>query len=148
MPTMHSYTISLRIESAKLDTSRVTQELGMTPWQTRSTGQYRSPNSVFEEALWEFDVAPRQSEVATENWPHWPQWESLEKAFEKLLSIFTPHADRIQSCRQDHNVYVWVGHFSSSFDGGPRLSPHTLKALGDFGVPVWVDTHFIDDPKP
>lgn len=28
------------------------------------------------------------------------------------------------------------------------LLPHTLKALGDFGVPFWMDTHFIDDPKP
>lgn len=78
----------------------------MTPWQTRSAGQYRSLNSVFEEALWEFEIAPEQSEVSAKNWPHWPQWESLEKAFEKLLSIFTPHADRIQSYRQNHNVYI------------------------------------------
>jgi hypothetical protein len=145
---MHSYTVSLRIESAKLDTSRVTQELGITPWQTRSAGQYRSPNSVFEEALWEFEVTPEQPDVAAENWPHWPQWKSLEKAFEKLLSIFAPHASRIQSYRHDHKVYIWVGHFSSSFAGGPQLSPELLKALGDFGVPVWVDTHFIEDTRP
>ncbi|MFI5127471.1 MAG: DUF4279 domain-containing protein [Candidatus Acidiferrales bacterium] len=145
---MHSYTVSLRIESAKLDTSRITEELGMAPWQTRFAGQYRSPKSVWEKALWEFDVQPEQSDVATENWPHWPQWKSLEKAFEKLLSIFTPYAKRIQSYKHDHDVYIWVGHFSSSFDGGPRLSPEILKALGDFGVAVWVGTYFIEDPKP
>lgn len=148
MKDMHSYTVSLRIESAKLDTSRVTEELGITPWQTRFVGQYRGPTSVWSEALWEFEVAPEQPDVAPENWPHWAQWESLEKAFEKLLSIFAPHAKRIQSYKQDHKVYIWVGHFSSSFDGGPRLSAEILKALGDFGVPVWVDTHFIEDPKP
>jgi hypothetical protein len=145
---MHSYTVSLRIESAKLDTTRVTEELGMTPTQTRCAGQYRSPSSVFEEALWEFDVAPEQPDVAPENWPHWPQWKSLEKAFEKLLSFFAPRARRIQSYRLDHNVYIWLGHFSSSFDGGPRLSPEILKALGEFGVQVWVDVHFIEDPRP
>jgi uncharacterized protein DUF4279 len=144
---MHSYTVSMRIESAKLDTSRVTQELGITPRQTRFAGQYRSPNSVFEEALWEFEVTAEQPDVAPENWPHWPQWKSLEKAFENLLSIFTPHAKLIQSYKHDHNVYIWVGHFSSSFDGGPRLSPEILKALGDFGVPDWVDTHFIEDAR-
>lgn len=85
---MHSYTVSLRIESAELDTSRVTEELGITPWQTRFAGQYRSPKSVWEKALWEFDVQPEQSDVATENWPHWPQWKSLEKAFEKTALNF------------------------------------------------------------
>lgn len=145
---MHSYTVSLRIESRTLDTKRVTEELGIVPTQTRVAGQYRSPKSVFEEALWEFEIEPRQPDVAAENWPHWSQWDSLEKAFEKLLSIFSPHADRIQNYAREHNVYIWVGHFSSSFDGGPKLSAQILNALGDFGVPVWVDSHFIDDPSP
>lgn len=144
MTSMHSYTLSLRIESATLDTSRVTKELGMTPTQTRVVGQYRGPNSVWSKALWEFDVAPAESDIAPEKRHDWPQWESLDKAFEKLLRIFSPHVALIQSYRQHYDVYLWVGHFSSSFDGGPRLSAEILKALGNFGVPVWVDTHFVD----
>lgn len=144
---MHSYTVALRIESKSLDTDQVTKELGLAPTQTRFAGQHRSPQSVFEKALWEFDIAPERSDVAAENWPHWPQWESLEKAFEKLLSIFTPHAKRIQSYRQNHKVYIWVGHFSSSFCGGPHLSAEILKALGNFGVQMWIDTYFAEDQE-
>jgi hypothetical protein len=142
---MHSYTVSLRIESARLDVSRVTEELGIAPTQTRTAGQYRSPTSVFEEALWEFDVVPEEHDVALENRPDWPQWESLEAAFKKLLSVFSNHATVLRKYREHHQVYLWVGHFSSSFAGGPRLSTEILKALGDFGVPIWLDTHFIDD---
>jgi hypothetical protein len=142
---MHSYTVSLRIESSTLDVSRVTEDLGIAPTQTRAAGQYRSPTSVFEKALWEFDLVPEELDVAFENRPAWPQWESLEAAFKKLLSIFSKHVTVLGDYGEHHQVYLWVGHFSSSFDGGPRLSAEILKALGNFGVPVWVDTHFIDD---
>ncbi|MGH9781442.1 MAG: DUF4279 domain-containing protein [Candidatus Acidiferrales bacterium] len=141
----------MRIESATLDTSHVTKELGMSPTQTRFVGERRSRNSVWDKALWEFDVESEKADVAPENWPDWPQWDSLEKAFEKLLQIFSSHAALIQSYRQHHDVYLWVGHFYSSFAGGPRLSAKILKALGDFGVQVWIDTHSIDrdgDPNP
>jgi len=148
MANMHSYTVSLRIESATLDASRITEELGVTPTQTRAVGQFRGARSVWTEALWEFDVTPNQSDVAVENWPDWPQWESLEKAFEKLLRTFSHQVPLIQDYRRHHDVYLWVGHFSSSFDGGPRLSPEILKALGSFGVPVWIDTHFVDSERP
>jgi hypothetical protein len=143
--SMHSYTVSLRIESPTLDVLRVTEDLGVAPTQTRAAGQYRSPTSVFEKALWEFDMVPEELDVALENRPHWPQWESLEAAFKKLLSIFSNHASVLRKYGEHHQVYLWVGHFSSSFDGGPRLSAEILKALGNFGVPVWMDTHFIDD---
>lgn len=129
---MHSYTLSLRIESPTLDTSGITRELGMIPTQTRAVGQYRSPSSFWTEALWEFEVVPENR----------PEWDSLEAAFEKLLSVFSAHAAVIQEYRQHHQVYLWVGHFSSSFGGGPRLSAEILKALGNFGVPAWMDTHF------
>jgi hypothetical protein len=141
---MHSYTVSLRIESATLDVKRVTEELGIAPTQTRAAGQYRSTTSVFEKALWEFDIVPEEHDVAPENRPDWPQWESLEAAFKKLLSIFSKHATVLRKYGEHHQIYLWVGHFSSSFDGGPRLSAEILKALGDLGVPIWVDTHFLD----
>ena len=89
---MHSYTVSLRIESPTLDVSSVTEDLGVAPTQTRAAGQYRSPTSVFEKALWEFDMVPEELDVALENRPQWPQWESLEAAFKKLLGIFSNHA--------------------------------------------------------
>ena len=144
---MHSYTVALRIESVSLDTAQVTKELGLTPTQTRFAGQYRSPKSVFEEALWEFDIAPQQPDVDPENWPHRPQWKSLEKGLQKLLSVFSTHAQHLQGYRREHNVYIWIGHFSSSFCGGPQLSAETLKSLGSFGAQLWIDTYFVEDQE-
>jgi hypothetical protein len=142
---MHSYTVSLRIESPTLDVSNVTKDLGIAPTQTRAAGQYRSPTSVFEEALWEFEVVPEKIDFAVEDRPDWPQWKSLEAAFKKLLSVFSNHASILEKYGEHHEIYLWVGHFTSSFGGGPRLSAEILKALGDFGIPVWVETHFIND---
>jgi hypothetical protein len=44
-------------------------------------------------------------------------------------------------------VFLWCGDFSSSFGGGPRLSPQILKALGDFGVELILETYFSDEPE-
>lgn len=151
MTNMHSYTVSLRIESAGLDASRITRELGLTPTQTRFVGQRRGPNNTWEKALWEFEVPAEKSDVAPENWPDWPQWASLEKAFEKLLAILSPLGATVQSYRPQHDVYFFVGHFSSSFDGGPQLSAEILKTLGDFGIRIYMNTFFIgkqESPDP
>lgn len=144
---MHSYTVALRIESVSLDTAQVTKELGLTPTQIRFAGQYRSAKSVFEEALWEFDIAPGQLDVDPENWPHRPQWKSLEKGLQKLLDIFSPYTQHLRGYGREHNVYIWIGHFSSSFCGGPRLSAEILKSLGSFGVQIWIDTHIVEDQE-
>ena len=134
---MHSYTVSLRIESPILDTAEVTKGLGLKPTQTRAVGQRRSPEGVWQKALWEFEVLP-------EGGVH---WESLEAAFSKLIGTFSSHKPLLQEYRGKHDVYLWVGHFSSSFDGGPRLSADILKALGDFGIPLYLATYFSDDER-
>jgi hypothetical protein len=58
-----------------------------------------------------------------------------------LLKIFDSHADALRGYGEKHEVFIWCGIFSSSFDGGPRLSPGMLKALGNFGVSLWLDTY-------
>lgn len=37
----------------------------------------------------------------------------------------------------------WCGHFQSSFDGGPMISPSLLTRLGEFGVLLFID-QFLD----
>jgi len=131
---MHTYTVSLRIQSTALDANRVTKELGLTPTQTRTVGARRSATTVWDKALWELEVFP----VGRSD------WDSLEKGLTALLEIFAAHAQAIHEYAKSHDVYIWCGHFSSRVGGGPHLSAEILKGLGHFGVPFWLETHFSD----
>jgi hypothetical protein len=128
---MHKYTVSLRITSSELDVAQVTKELGLTPTQTRSTADRKSANAVWEKALWEFEVHPQNR----------TDWDSLEEGLATLLKIFDSHADAVRGYGEKPEVFIWCGIFSSSFDGGPHLSAGMLKALGYFGVSLWLDTY-------
>jgi hypothetical protein len=36
----------------------------------------------------------------------------------------------------------WCGHFQSSLDGGPTLSPRILADVASFGLPLFIDNYF------
>jgi Domain of unknown function (DUF4279) len=129
--TMHTYTVSLRIESRTLDTAQITRELAVSPTQTRAVGGRRDAQTVWEKALWEFEVVPDGRS----------DWDSLEIGLAALLKIFSSHSRALQEYSKNHDVYIWCGHFCSGFAGGPHLSAETLKRLGDFGIPLWLDTY-------
>jgi hypothetical protein len=128
---MHNYTVSLRISSAALDAAQATRELGLAPTQTRKVGDRKSADEVWDKALWELEVFPKGR----------TDWDSLEAGLIALLKIFAPQTKAIQEYGKKHDVFIWCGHFSSSFDGGPRLSAEILRALGEFGVPLWFDAY-------
>ena len=128
---MHTYTVALRIQSRELIPSQITQELGMSPTQTRAVGSRRGEDKVWDKGLWELEVFP----------PNGSRWHSLELGVSSLLEILLPHKQALQEQGQRHEVFVWCGHFTSSFDGGPFLSAGMLKTLGDFGLSLWLDTY-------
>jgi len=128
---MHTYTVSLRISSAALDVAQITKELGLAPTQTRTVGERRSADKVWDKALWELEVFPKGRS----------DWDSLEAGLAALLKIFVPHTRALHEYRKNHDVFIWCGHFSSSFDGGLHLSAEILKALGDFGAPLVLDSY-------
>jgi hypothetical protein len=129
---MHTYTVSLRISAAELDVAQITKELNLAPTQTRKVGERKGADAVWDKAMWELEVFPKgQSD-----------WDSLEAALAALLKIFVPQTKAFHEYSKKHDVFIWCGHFSSSFDGGPHLSAEILKALGDFGVPLRLDTYF------
>src|SRR5215469_10253471 len=128
---MHTYTVSLRVESPVLDAAKVTRELAISPTQTRAKGQWRSETSVWNKALWEFEVFPESRS----------HWDALEAGLAALLRTLQPITKMLQEYRKSHDVYIWCGHFSSSFDGGPQFSAEILRKLGDFGIPLWIDTY-------
>jgi hypothetical protein len=74
-------------------------------------------------------------------------WDSLEEGLSALLNIFMPLKKKIAEYAEKYDVNLWCGHFTSSFDGGPTLSPEILKKLGDFGVELFLDTYFQSDEE-
>ncbi len=133
---MHTYTVALRIQSRDLVPSQITKELGITPTQTRAVGEHRGADKVWDKALWELEVFPQDGS----------HWDSLETGLASLLKIVAHHKEVLHEYGHSHEVFIWCGHFSSSFDGGPVLSAEMLRALGDFGFPLWLDTYFSDEP--
>jgi hypothetical protein len=129
---MHTYTVSLRISSPTLDVARVTKELNLVPTQTRQVGARKGASAVWDEALWELEVLPEGRS----------EWDSLEAGLAMLLKTVARHANTLHEYSGKHDVFIWCGHFASSFDGGPHLSAEILKSLGDFGMPLWFDTYF------
>jgi hypothetical protein len=132
---MHTYFVALRISGIDLDLADVSAKLRLEPTQTRVIGQPRSPNSVWDESMWEYEVRSGEGKV---------EWESLEDGLQTVISAFVSRKSELWNYRQRHKVFLWCGHFSSSFSGGPTLSPQILKALGDFGVELILDTYFHD----
>ena len=134
---MHTYTVALRISGTDLDVADVSANLRLKPTQTRVIGQPRSTNSVWDEPMWEYDVRPGEGKAV---------WYSLGDGLQKVLSAFVSRERELRNYQQRYRVFLWCGHFSSSFDGGPTLSPQVLKALADFGVELILDTYFSDEP--
>lgn len=102
---MHTYTVSLRISSAELDVALVTKELRLAPTQTRMVGERKNANEVWDKALWEFEVFPKDR----------TDWESLEAGLAALMSIFVPKTKALQNFRNKQDVFIWCGHFLLKF---------------------------------
>jgi hypothetical protein len=132
---MHRYTVELRISGEHLDPDQITRTLGVTPTQTRRKGERKSETSTWPDNMWSFDARPQGQE----------DWSTLEDGLSSLLNTFGPIRDRVRSCSSGNNVVIWCGHFTSSFDGGPALSPELLRSIGDFGAELFLDTHCCPD---
>jgi len=134
---MHTYSVALRISGTDLDLADISAKLRLKPTQTRVIGQPRSPNSVWPESMWEYEVRPGEGKVV---------WDSLEDGLQTVISAFVSREGELRNYRQRCKVFLWCGHFSSSFCGGPTLSPQMLKALAEFGVELILDTYSSYNP--
>jgi hypothetical protein len=127
---MHTYSVALRIVGSGLDVAQVSAKLRLQPTQTKVVKQ---PPDM---QLWAYEVCPGNGNTL---------WDSLEDGLRTLLSVFAGREGELQKYQSGYKVFLWCGHFSSSFDGGPTLSPQMLKALGDFGVELILDTYATSD---
>jgi hypothetical protein len=135
---MHRYTVELRIVGRDLDPEGVTHSFGIPPSQVRRKGEPKveGSTSTWTVNMWAFEILP----------PGRDDWSSLEDALVALLNRISPVRGRLQAYLPTNEAYIWCGHFTSSFDGGPTLSPALLKALGDLGVQLFLDT-YCEPPK-
>lgn len=135
---MHTYSVALRIRGTDLDLAEVSDRLKLKPTQTRVKGQPRSSSDdVWRESVWEYEVRPGDGK---------PDWDSLEDGLQTVISAFASREGELRNFQQRYKVFLWCGHFSSSFDGGPTLPPQILKALADFGVELILDSYSSCDP--
>lgn len=128
---MHQYTVELRIAGQDLDPDEITRSLGISPTQVRRKGERRSGASVWTENMWAYEVFPSQRD----------SWSSLSDGLTSLLNEVLPLKTRLQSFASANKIYLWCGHFTTDFDGGPTLPPELLKLLGEFGVGLELDTY-------
>lgn len=82
--------------------------------------------------MWAFDVVDGEG----------GEWACLSDGLSAIIQQFRPIQDRLRAYAAENALHIWCGHFSSSFDGGPVLSPVLLKALGEFGAELVLDTYF------
>ena len=57
----------------------------------------------------------------------------------KLIDTFAPSQSLAPGTSGKARCLSLVGYFSSSFDGALRISAEILKALDDFGIPIYID---------
>jgi hypothetical protein len=128
---MHRYTVELRISGSNVDPERITQRLRLKPSQVRRKGDRRSADSVWKVAMWSYDVRPSRQAM----------WASLEDGLERLLLTTKDVRRSLQMISRAADVTIWCGHFTSSFDGGPALSPKLLRSLSGLGARLVFDTY-------
>jgi len=134
---MHRYTVELRIFGPNLDPEEVTRRLGLPPSQVRRKGEPRVKGaaSIWTESMWGFEVRPEGAD----------DWLSLEDGLKAILATFGPKRDQLKHYFGENQACLWCGHFTSSFDGGPTLSPTILSSLGDLGCRLFLDTCFFEE---
>lgn len=90
---------------------------------------------MWEQSLWAYNGFPPQDPGS---------WASLEEGLAFLLDRLEPLKTQIDEYKRDYDLVFWCGHFQSSFDGGPHLSARLLRRLADFGVDIYLDSHFTE----
>jgi len=136
----HEYTVEFRIYSETLDPDVITRELGLQPCQVRIQGSLRSGGKSTHTGMWGFDGTDEET-AGNKN------WDSLEEGLAYVMDKLWPVREKIAKYAGNGESIWWCGHFQSSFDGGPHLSPNLLRRLGEFGAPLYIDNYF-GEPRP
>jgi len=135
--TNHQYSVEFRIWGDTLDAEAVSRDLGLQPCQTRTAGASRFPGRI-DRGMWAYN-GPSGSPT---------EWTSLEEGLRHLSQHLWPHREKLAKYAASSELVWWCGHFQSSLDGGPTLSPELLKRLGEFGAVLYIDNYFSRPENP
>lgn len=128
----HVYTVEFRIFSETLDPAVITSQLNLQPCQVRRQGSRRNAGNIFT-GMWAYNgYGDAES----------PDWDSLEEGLTFLLDKLWPRKEVIVGYKSTARLMWWCGHFQSTLDGGPQLSPFLLGKLGMFGADLFIDNYF------
>jgi len=131
----HQYTVEFRIFGNTLDPGLITRELGLEPCQVRTPGGSRFEGRT-DRGMWAYN-GPPDAPV---------EWRSLEEGLTFVLGTLWPYRQQVAQFATSAELIWWCGHFQSSIDGGPTLSPDLLKKLGEFGADLYIDNYFSPSP--
>jgi hypothetical protein len=129
----HRYTVELRIWG-HFDAATVTAETRLHPCDVSKTRDAVNPRSV-----WAFNGGGDSGEY---------EWSTLEEGLTFVLDRVGDAAPLFKEYARQHLVSWWCGHFKTSIDGGPTLSPELLRRLGDFGADLFIDNYQVDEEQP
>lgn len=129
----HAYTVELRFEGSNLEPSEITKRLNLEPSNAFSK---TNSNSVYRKRrpYWAYNG---QHEGGFNQ-----EWTCLEDGLAFLNNILWSRKSLIISLASEYEGVWWCGHFQSSFDGGPTLSPKLLIEIGSYQIPLSIDNYF------
>jgi hypothetical protein len=128
----HTYKVELRVYGRDVIPDRITERTHLTPCTVRAAGSRTGPKT-HQDAVWGFNGGAPDEFL---------EWSSLEDGLSFVLNAVGRAREDVRSCVGGASIIWWCGHFQSSFDGGPTLSPEILQRLSEFGVPLFVDNYF------
>ena len=121
-----------------MDPDRVTAETGLNPCDV-SHAELDPDGTVLHKSRWAYNGGGESDTY---------EWDKLEEGLEFVLERASSSVDIFKKYGTNNLVTWWCGHFQSTFDGGPTLSPGLLKRLGDFGADLFIDNYFTQNESP
>lgn len=130
----HEYMVSLVISGPGLDLDAVTEDLGREPFRTTSENRRQLGSAPPQRGVaWIYDGDARIRGKS---------WNDLETGICALLDDIEPLSVKVRAYGSTHQVTIRCGHFQSSFDGGPRLSPALMGRIATLGAFLEFDNYF------
>ena len=133
---LHSYTAALRFYGEQLEPSDISAKLNLQA--SHSFSQSQSPSIKRKKIpFWSYNG---QGELGFH-----AEWENLEEGLTFLLKILSARKAEIITLAHQFDAIWWIGHFQSSFDGGPTLSPKLMAEISTYEIPLSIDNYFSDE---
>ncbi|WP_431287586.1 DUF4279 domain-containing protein [Roseateles chitinivorans] len=133
MTASHVYTIELRFSGDELEPLEISSRLHLQP--SNSFGRNGAQlGAKRRRPFWAYN--------GREEFGFQPEWHALEDGLAFLLNTLKTKKSEILLMSERFDGVWWCGHFQSSFDGGPTLSPTLLSELGSFGMPLSIDNYY------